>query len=250
MRKLHNKIKHIQTHEAVKQLSIRKKIKSRDIKLLDVSIGRFGDIHNYYMSGIRHVVGIDPDQASLDEALRRYIQMKKKYRDLQVTLSKQYISDFLVGGDYDIVTCNFTLHYLFESPEILSNSLTNIYNCLNVGGYFIGTSIDGNKLQKLEKTDNAIYQKIDDNSYKFKLIDNKDSGNYFNEHDQVEYFVDSDEFIKQAKKIGFRIIRIKPFDTYRWDRKLFNPTEISISSLYFSFVFYKPSTNPSHSVPV
>ena len=53
---------------------------------------------------------------------------------------------------FDISSCQFAIHYMFENNKHLHNFMRNISECTKVGGYFIGTSYDGksifNKLKK------------------------------------------------------------------------------------------------------
>ena len=53
---------------------------------------------------------------------------------------------------FDISSCQFAIHYMFENAKHLHNFMRNISECTRVGGYFIGTSYDGktifNKLKK------------------------------------------------------------------------------------------------------
>ena len=53
---------------------------------------------------------------------------------------------------FNISSCQFAVHYMFENVKTLHNYLRNIAECTKLGGYFIGTSYDGktifNKLNK------------------------------------------------------------------------------------------------------
>ena len=144
------------------------------------------------------------------------------------------------------MTCNFTLHYLFESEEFLINSLNNISSRLKPNGYFIGTTIDGDKLNLLnkpyfEKGNNFDNDEVFGKSYTFNLMDNKNSGNYFDKHinNDIEYKVSIKEFIKYANNAGLKMITYKPFNEIKYDRSRFSPIEELVSSLYSSFVFIK-----------
>ena len=44
---------------------------------------------------------------------------------------------------FDIVSCQFAMHYFFENIEKLEGFITNIYENLKEGGMFIGTCLDG-----------------------------------------------------------------------------------------------------------
>ena len=65
-------------------------------------------------------------------------------------------SRYGIGADgFDIASCQFAIHYLFEDKETFNQFLRNVSECTKIDGYFIGTTYDGktifNKLKKIEK---------------------------------------------------------------------------------------------------
>lgn len=253
MRKLHGRIKRSLIQNSVIQLTLRKRTKSKDISIFDVSVGRFGDMHNYYFSGVRNIVGIDPDEESIREANKRYQLSKKNYHDLSAELLKETITNETLSIEklqtdkqFDIIVCNFTLHYFFQKQSMLVNAINNISGKLKKGGYFIGTTI---VMEDLTFDKNDIHFKKGETynsdlpfgrSYEFKLIDNNDSGNYFNlDASNTEYRVDLDVFIKLCSKYKLKVISIRSFDKIQGNRKYFSKSEKQVSSLYKTFVFVK-----------
>lgn len=51
-------------------------------------------------------------------------------------------------GEFDVVSCQFAVHYFFESEESLDMLCKNVSENLKPGGRFIGTHIDGELLEK------------------------------------------------------------------------------------------------------
>ena len=47
---------------------------------------------------------------------------------------------------FDVVSCQFAIHYFFETDKSLNGFLKNVAECCKKGGYFIGTSYDGKKI--------------------------------------------------------------------------------------------------------
>lgn len=45
---------------------------------------------------------------------------------------------------FDLVSCQFAIHYFFENEATLDRFIENVDNSLKVGGYFFGTCLDGN----------------------------------------------------------------------------------------------------------
>lgn len=60
-----------------------------------------------------------------------------------------------VQGGFDVISCQFAIHYFFENEQILDNFVYNVDTYLKKGGYFIGTCLDGylvkDKLKSLKK---------------------------------------------------------------------------------------------------
>lgn len=240
MRKTHNRIK----ADLIRQTAAI----SNSKRLLDVSIGRFGDLHNCINAGITYVLGLDPDEKSIEEAKSRLKNYSDKITaDLKV--SKITDCDVDTSEKFKIVCCNFTLHYFFESETFLRNALRNISRSMTPGGYFIGTSID--TVEKFNDTsehyiiDKTVVSKLpienrDKNpfgrGYKFKLIDNKESGNYFNDTDSIEYLVDIPTFVSVAREYGLNLVKMTRFSDLN---KNLENHEKRVSDLYFSFVFFR-----------
>lgn len=47
---------------------------------------------------------------------------------------------------FDVGSCQFALHYFFENEVVLHQFLRNVSDCLRVGGMFVGTMYDGEKV--------------------------------------------------------------------------------------------------------
>lgn len=52
---------------------------------------------------------------------------------------------------FNISSIQFAIHYMFENIDTVQNFLTNIAECTQLGGYFIGTSYDGKKIFEMLK---------------------------------------------------------------------------------------------------
>ena len=62
-------------------------------------------------------------------------------------LGKGVVRQFAKGSDgFNITSCQFAIHYFCESPHTFYNFIRNVAECTKIGGYFIGTSYDGNIL--------------------------------------------------------------------------------------------------------
>ena len=64
---------------------------------------------------------------------------------------------------FDVVSCQFALHYFFENEKTLDTFCNNVNNLLKKGGYFIATCFDGVKVDEEFKQAKRIEGKISDN---------------------------------------------------------------------------------------
>ena len=80
-------------------------------------------------------------------------------------------NQYSIGKDgFNVVSCQFAIHYFFENQETLYTFLQNVSENCREGGYFIGTSYDGRHIfNALKDKDigDSIYEYKD--SRKFKI---------------------------------------------------------------------------------
>lgn len=69
-------------------------------------------------------------------------------------LGKGVARQFARGASgFNVTSCQFAIHYFFENKETFFGFIQNVSECTKVGGYFIGTSYDGETLfNKLKRT--------------------------------------------------------------------------------------------------
>lgn len=253
LRNFHNSLKGALIKESVKLLN------RKPVKLFDISVGRMGDYHNWNKADIKYVFGVDPDKESIKEAENRLKEIKKRhYNKTFVNLAVGKITDeyfdvkFPRTQIFDIVSCQFTLHYFFKNQQMLDNALYRIIYTLKPGGYFIGTTIDGHLLNKkliehcgkmekenyykIEKKYNQ-YKKPFGNEYNFELYDVDKSGIYF-KRESIEYLVSKQVLIQACMHFGLKLIKIQDFSESEIKHRMTEP-EKDISHLYFSFIFQK-----------
>ena len=181
MRKFNNWIKSILMYTVFNPLYHN----GKKMNILDIGIGRGGDIMKYYYVTADLVVGIDPDYNNLisptDGALSKYNQLRKNkpnfpkmffvQADAGVVLNYEEQNKALGGmadsnrnvflnyfsSDnkryvFDMINCQFVFHYLLQNNTTWTNLLTNINMYLKKGGYMIITTFDADKIITLLKT--------------------------------------------------------------------------------------------------
>lgn len=94
---------------------------------------------------------------------------------------------------FNISSIQFAMHYMFESSEILHNFLTNLNECTQLNGYFIGTCFNGKKVFELLK-DLEINQ-----SYTFYSRDRK------NKLLEITKRYNNNEFNDNLSSLGYGI---------------------------------------------
>ena len=194
-------------HNKIKSLLIEYASKFESSIMLDMAVGKGGDIRKwYYNENIKFVMGIDIStdniENKIDGACKRYIEEQKtKPSDTQALfltgdLSKNIkngeaftntqtiaISDSIFGKGpknidaigkipfnnygiaskgFNIVSCQFALHYFFKNKATLKNFMINLVECTALNGIFIGTCYDGKSIHTLLNESNFVTYENDE----------------------------------------------------------------------------------------
>ena len=202
MRNYHNWLKSILLYTYCQPFSETKGGKERKANIFDIGCGRGGDIQKFYHARVGDYVGIDTDYEGLfsatDSAVSRYNYLKSKFPDygkmtyIQADGSLPLNSDiqakklsnmsqdnknnidkfFNEKTKYDMITSNFAIHYLFDTPESTLNLINNVKKYLRIGGYIILTLFDSNEVLKLlNDTDVFTSYYTNDEGQKTKLFE-------------------------------------------------------------------------------
>jgi SAM-dependent methyltransferase len=126
-----------------------------------------------------------------------------------------------VNEGFDVVNCQFAIHYFFENEDVLDTFCKNLSSVLKVGGYFIGTCFNGKRVEQLfrdEKQDTVIrrYANTDDVMWSIqkKWTDNdkkkigRQIGVYVESINQevAEYLVDFDILKEKLKQFNIEVL--------------------------------------------
>jgi hypothetical protein len=93
---------------------------------------------------------------------------------------------------FNVVSCQFALHYFFENNSMLHNFLRNVSECCKMGGYFIGTCYDGREVFKLledKKQGESVIQRVDGKKI-WEVIKQYDSDTLENDATSVGMAID------------------------------------------------------------
>ena len=249
MRVFHNDIK-------LKLLSKYSKL-SNDTQLLDIGVGRGGDMHKWNKCNIQSVVGVDINRSFVIDAINRFRSCRylwgKNYKffyTLPNKMFKKFLSEKNVHTSFDIISCMFAFHYFWSSEEYLRSILSQISESLKPGGYFIGTCPSGEHITNLmndnkEFQNTALYIKRHCKTKMHKpgiKIDFLLTGTlYFGESAlSTEYLVFKETFEKIAKEYKLDLVEYTPFEKYYPDvtNTFSYPSQVA-SFLNVAFAFQK-----------
>ncbi len=221
-------------------------------KILDLCCGKCVDIPKMKMAMYAEVVCIDVD---LDN-----IKFGQKYYDRVIPKPKP--KAFFIRGDagklifpnqdagmseadklklqshietkflFDVVNVQFALHYFFENEMRLRTLLQNVNDNLKIGGYFIGTSFDGERVYNLLKgvtevegkdfSGNTLW-KIKKQYTTKRMAFDRSKSNYGKQIDVLvrsignvhpEYLVNYNYLDAILEEYGFEKVMVRPFGEY------------------------------------
>lgn len=253
LRKFHNWIK--------QQLIFESKRITNGSKLLDVAVGRGGDIFKWSKARFKYVTGFDSDAKSIyekndfDGAIKRFNSVKSemnmpKCYFWHMSATDPFILNLLNGKDhntmYDVVSCQFSFHYFVEDINVVLNMISKK---LKSKGIFVGTATDGDLIKQNLKNTPAIIKSainlkyISEDMYEFSLNSEKTSRETYFEYRGVsrEYYLSKAFLIDKCKEFNMYPVRILSF--HEWNRNYtgmqMSKEEMACSFLNFSFVFQK-----------
>ena len=161
LRKFHNWVK--------MQLIVDAKKKTDGNVLLDIAVGRGGDIMKWANAKLKFVTGFDIDKKSIyeknsfDGAIKRYYSVKHlpnvpKCYFWNISAIDPFALNILNNKDnnkkYDIVSCQFSFHYFVNDIDITLNLISKK---LKTNGYLIGTSADGDVIASILTINNGTF---------------------------------------------------------------------------------------------
>lgn len=255
LRQFHNSIKFKLLEKAVQRINK----PPNEIHLLDVGVGRGGDIQKWHNLNLQNVKGVDINKSYIIEAINRFKNQRhlsnRNYKFFY-TFEKFMFQDFLktknipVYNEFDIISCMFAFHYFWKTKETLHGILSQISQSLKVNGLFIGICPNGDTIHRhlensigIVKNDAVFiekkYEKIDPtigNQINFML-----SGTlYFGENMlSEEYLVYKDILTKECSKHSLKLIEYCDFEKYYTDSICLHRDSKMASFLNMSFVFQK-----------
>ncbi|KAJ3105836.1 mRNA cap guanine-N7 methyltransferase [Phlyctochytrium planicorne] len=193
----------------------------RGDRVLDFCCGKGGDLLKWIKADVGDLVGVDIADISISHAKERYSEKRTRFRAnfFAMDCFKEDLSSRIDAGTvFDIVSCQFALHYCALDEASTRKALENVTKFLRPGGHFIGTIPDANRIMKrLRESEygsfgNSIYSIVFDSKehdsvfghkYVFELADAIDSC--------PEYLLHFPTLVRIAAEYGLRPVFRKGF---------------------------------------
>lgn len=188
-------------------------------QLLDNIILIWGDSSRRYKDG----------SAGKDELNKYYLDVLYGNIDRElVTNSKLKLFYGLGMKGFDLISCQFSIHYFFENIVKLNMFLKNISDNLNINGKFIGTCLDGQKVFELLKKNESVARYKGKNELLWKIVKNYDSEDLINDDTclslpidvymssigktTTEWLVNIDYLSSKCEEFGMRLVKKESFN--------------------------------------
>lgn len=177
---------------------------NKQLSVLDIACGRGGDTLKFYYAKVAFYVGIDIDKEGLisavDGAISRYNQFRKKHPNfpkmyfiqadatalLNIESQKNALNVKKLENEdffkkffsneqkektlFDIINCQFAIHYMLKNNESWQNFKININNHLRNGGFLLATTFDAEKIINLIGNNDKFTQEYTDENGKSKIL--------------------------------------------------------------------------------
>ncbi|KAJ8729278.1 hypothetical protein PYW08_000859 [Mythimna loreyi] len=221
LRNFNNWVKSVLIQEYTEK--IREKDYGRSLKVLDICCGKGGDLSKWQKARVDHVVFADIAEVSVQQCQTRHEDLRSRTRGgvfsaqfIAADCTKETLRDKYRDPSisFDVVSCQFGLHYSFESLPQAKRMLTNISECLKPGGYFFGTIPDANEIvsRGQKSPDGSFGNRI----YNIKLLFDVEKGyplfgGKYDFHlegvvDCPEFLVNFKLFTKLASEFGLELV--------------------------------------------
>ena len=208
----------------------------RDLILADLMCGTGNDLRAWAAAGFRYVDGVDIDAENIAIAKRRLTVARRSALLPMVTLQEADMSDpdafaAFHGGQYDVVSCHFAIHFAVRTLE---QFLLGVASILRPGGVFVGTCMDGALVQKALAA--TKYRELKGQDW---FVDGASVLHPGAVNAHFEERVDLVALAKAAADAGLAIERITPFEELAPMPAGMDPQDALFSRLHVAFAFKK-----------
>ncbi len=224
--------------------------------LLDVGSGKLTDMRIWQENNVKNVVGIEPSKESIkmgEERLKQHgftgkLNVINGVGDVDWSKDSNY--KIALQNKYDVITFQFTLHYMMNNIDVVINNLKKV---MKSNTKIIITCMDGNKIHE----DFKRFKRVEIRNKQepifaiipmYKVTDNipdKDNniivyfkGAYGVSSGSIEPIIDINKLIDIFKNNKIELLERKNFADYNINVKhKMHPVQLKVSSYYMSLIF-------------
>ncbi|XP_055338133.1 mRNA cap guanine-N7 methyltransferase-like [Paramacrobiotus metropolitanus] len=228
LRSFNNWVKSVCINESLNLL--RRGNDRRRIAVLDLCCGKGGDLKKWQIGRINYLVCADMAGTSVDQCRERYEEMHRNPRNRW-----KFDAEFVVADCaqaklwehynrpdqmFDLVSCQFSFHYSFETHERAERMLRNACERLRPGGIYIGTIPDSYEIMKrLQQSEvngfgNEIFSVTFDSKERQPLFGARYHFFLDGHVDCPEFLVNFPLLVDMAKKIGMKLLYCYTFSKF------------------------------------
>ena len=196
-------------------------------RYLDMCCGNGGDIGKLVHHGIKQYFGIDIANMAVERAVQRLSEQEFVQGDAVVFNAFSATAGHMLSNmkPFDIVSCQFAIHYAFQDERTARTFIQNVAFALRVGGSFIITVPDADHLAKSFK---HLGKKFADEHYQvhFDTMTLKDGDfddfgtayefSFTGAVDKLKEFIVKKEVLVQlCHDCGMRLLETRNFAEYK-----------------------------------
>lgn len=207
----------------IKAVLISSYVKADDA-VLDLGSGRGGDLGKWCQRRIRLLTSVDVSAKSLEDAKVRLASMPWCKFAAEWIHANAYTTPLVLNTVYDVVSCQFSLHYAFDTEQHARTTVSNIASNLKTGGVFIATIPDAAELRMRARETLEFGNEYYTVKFADTELDRPFGVKYtFTLSDSVvqcpEYLVDTDVFTRIANESGLSVEKISRFPEFAQKNK-------------------------------
>lgn len=191
-------------------------------RYLDMCCGNGGDVSKMIHNNITEYFGMDIANHAVERALQRIKEQPSVTGDAISFNAFSSTAGHMLENmrKFDIVSCQFAIHYAFIDERTARTFIQNVSFALRVGGSFIITVPDAEFLEKSRK---LLGKKFGDHNYNVKFESLEDFSDFGTGYEFTfkgavenlkEYIVKPEVLINLCKDCGMSLVSSKKFSEY------------------------------------
>ncbi|XP_055843182.1 mRNA cap guanine-N7 methyltransferase-like [Episyrphus balteatus] len=230
LRNLNNWIKNMLIIEYITKIREHHPSSGDSLRVLEMCCGKGGDLLKYSKQNIAHLICTDIAEISLNQCKKRYYRLAQSCQSCfsaefflsdcsRDRLRAQYKSPWL---EHHLVSCQFALHFSFESYQQADCMIRNASECLQSGGFFIATIPNANEIMRRLR-ESSDGRSFGNEYYNLQFLSDTQPPPIFGAKylfqlegvvDCLEFLVHFPTLVKLCRKHGLQLDKVNSFSEY------------------------------------